>query len=258
MGRDEAQGIIHTFAAMKASKGNSSDDEMSNRKDTSSEDEEEQHYFRNLQNNPPVRRQPSVGSIQTMVTAPDTPRQLPTLRPPSSMSATRRGIQTSGRDLLLNAFDEEEEEERMSSNPWAQQPRERHLRKPTGSLRLPSPSLSGSHGFHPHGSAIKQAIESLKNEIAGLNKRVDDLRTEVVERDRKKPSQSKKTEPTKDSEDDGWKWVIKAALKYAGVNLMTAFILFIVLYRIKSPIADAILEQLNRYLLLLRISIKPY
>ncbi|KAG1460353.1 hypothetical protein G6F56_005969 [Rhizopus delemar] len=134
-----------------------------------------------------------------MVTAPGTPRQFPTPRPSSSMSATRRGIQTSGRDLLLNTFDEEEEEERMSSNPWVQQPRERQLRTPTSSLRLPSPSLSGSHGFYPPGSAIKQAIESLKNEITGLNKRVDDLRTEVVERDRKKPSQSKKAEPTKDN-----------------------------------------------------------
>lgn len=37
---------------------------------------------------------------------------------------------------------------------------------------------------------------------------------------------------------------------------MTAFILFLVLYKIKSPIAYAILEQISKYLHPLRLPIK--
>ncbi|KAI9278064.1 hypothetical protein BY458DRAFT_503708 [Sporodiniella umbellata] len=240
MGKEEAQEILHTFAIMKCSE--SSDDELSNSDDKSDTDEreEERNYLGHLQNHIPIRRPPSVGSIQTMVTAPGTPRQLPLLRPPSALSMPRS---QHGRDVMLSSFDEEE---RMSTNPWAaQQSRERSSVTPTSSLRLSSPSIFSSL---PPVSATHQAIEILKKEMATLNKRIDDLRIEIVERDRKSIPQPEKVEPIKDGEDDGWKWVIKAALKYAGVNFMTVLILFLALYKIKSPIAFAVLEQISKVL----------
>ncbi|CAO3694914.1 unnamed protein product [Rhizopus microsporus] len=303
MGREEAQRIIHTFAVMRPSGEDTTDDELSDMDDTSiaSEDEEEQNYLRNIQERATVmnRRPASVASTQTMVTAPATPRQAPTtLRPPSSMSMTRRGLQIN-RDLLPNSFNEHEENQLIDGNPWAQHPtiKERNLRTPTSasSLRLPSPSArpsfvassnsssvtatpqnhrlvytpTSSHheSFHALGPATKRALESLQNEIVALNERIDDIRRELVERDKQRTLQYRKTNPSSNdidtnnnsnrntsnnnnnnnnnnnSEDDGWKWVIKAALKHAGVNLLTALILFLILYRAKSPIAYAILKQ---------------
>ncbi|KAI9334851.1 acyl CoA binding protein-domain-containing protein [Pilaira anomala] len=104
------------------------------------------------------------------------------------------------------------------------------------------------------GPATKRALESLQNEIIALNERIDDLRKELVERDRqraiRKKSDTEEGEETEsDIEDigDGWKWVIKAALKYASVNLMTGFILFFILYKTGSPIAYAILKQTGKF-----------
>lgn len=232
-----------------------------------SEDEEEQDYLRNIQERTTVmnRRPASVASTQTMVTAPATPRQVPTtLRPPSSMSMTRRGLQIN-RDLLPNSFNEHEENQLIDGNPWAQHPaiKERNLRTPTSasSLRLPSPSArpsfvassnsssvtatpqnhrlvytpTSSHheSFHALGPATKRALESLQNEIVALNERIDDIRRELVERDKQRTLQYRKTNSSSNdidtnnnsnrntfnnnnnnnnnnnSEDDGWKWVIK-------------------------------------------------
>ncbi|CEG81199.1 hypothetical protein RMATCC62417_15426 [Rhizopus microsporus] len=162
MGREEAQRIIHTFAVMRPSGEDTTDDELSDMDDTSiaSEDEEEQNYLRNIQERTTVmnRRPASVASTQTMVTAPATPRQAPTtLRPPSSMSMTRRGLQIN-RDLLPNSFNEHEENQLIDGNPWAQHPaiKERNLRTPTSasSLRLPSPSARPSFVASSNSSSV--------------------------------------------------------------------------------------------------------
>ncbi|KAL9544023.1 hypothetical protein MBANPS3_007840 [Mucor bainieri] len=112
------------------------------------------------------------------------------------------------------------------------------------------------------GPATKRALESLQNEVIALNDRIDDLRRELVERDKQQrvatssnKNQSSGKEDNDDDEDsdssydmgEGWRWVIKAAVKYAGVNLMTAFILFFILYKTNSPIAFAILKQSSRF-----------
>ncbi|KAI8076957.1 acyl CoA binding protein-domain-containing protein [Thamnidium elegans] len=102
------------------------------------------------------------------------------------------------------------------------------------------------------GPATKRALESLQSEIIALNERIDDLRKELVERDRqraikRKSDTEEETEPESDDMGDGWKWVIKAALKYASVNLMTGFILFFILYKSRSPIAYAVLKQTGKY-----------
>ncbi|KAI9277875.1 hypothetical protein BY458DRAFT_504309 [Sporodiniella umbellata] len=297
MGREEAQRIIHSFAIMRPSGEDTSDDGISDLDDTSiaSEDEEEQNYLRTIrQRNTPTynHRPPSVASTQTMVTAPGTPHQFPSLRrPSSSMSMSRRGLQMTGRDLLTNSF-QEEEQHLMDGNPWAQHPimKERNAKTPTttSSVRLSSPSsrpyfrpgssnsssvtatphnrptftpTSNHEPFQALGPATKRALELLQNEVVTLNERIDDLRKELVERDKHRLIQFNKSEKPKDKdnscENDGWKWVIKAALKYAGVNFMTALILFLILYRIKSPIAYAILRQTNNALDPIKHSIKP-
>ncbi|OAD01640.1 hypothetical protein MUCCIDRAFT_156605 [Mucor lusitanicus CBS 277.49] len=111
------------------------------------------------------------------------------------------------------------------------------------------------------GPATKRALESLQNEVIALNDRIDDLRRELAERDKLQRAKSNKDQDSggdgdvDDDDDsdssydmgDGWRWVIKAAVKYAGVNLMTAFILFFILYKTNSPIAFAILKQSSRF-----------
>ncbi|KAI8993447.1 acyl CoA binding protein-domain-containing protein [Pilobolus umbonatus] len=97
------------------------------------------------------------------------------------------------------------------------------------------------------GPATKRALESLQNEIIALNERIDDLRKELVERDKKRSVKPTSLVEPDDDIGDSWKWVFKAALKYAGVNLLTALILFLFLYKNGSPIAYAILKQSGRF-----------
>ncbi|GAN00614.1 acyl--binding protein [Mucor ambiguus] len=106
------------------------------------------------------------------------------------------------------------------------------------------------------GPATKRALESLQNEVIALNDRIDDLRRDLVERDKQQRVRPNNNQGSGDRDDDsdssydmgeGWRWVIKAAVKYAGVNLMTAFILFFILYKTNSPIAFAILKQSSRF-----------
>ncbi|CEP14941.1 hypothetical protein [Parasitella parasitica] len=72
------------------------------------------------------------------------------------------------------------------------------------------------------GPATKRALESLQNEVIALNDRIDDLRRELVERDKQKRVKSSNDRDSDDDNDslydmgDGWLWVIKAAVKYAG------------------------------------------
>ncbi|KAI7890627.1 uncharacterized protein EV154DRAFT_421807 [Mucor mucedo] len=102
------------------------------------------------------------------------------------------------------------------------------------------------------GPATKRAIESLQQEIETLNERIHGLRKEMVDRDNKRLIPVKKSSSTSSSSssstpEDGWKWVIKAAVKHAILNLMTGSILFLVLYKTKSPIAHVIIQMIGRF-----------
>ncbi|KAI8967020.1 acyl CoA binding protein-domain-containing protein [Mycotypha africana] len=102
------------------------------------------------------------------------------------------------------------------------------------------------------GPATKKALESLQNEVIALNDRINDLRRELVNRDEHRPKRKPSSGPNEECDPpddigDNWRWVIKAALKYAGVNIMTAFILFFILYKSDSPIAFAILRQAQKF-----------
>ncbi|KAL0092026.1 hypothetical protein J3Q64DRAFT_1696157 [Phycomyces blakesleeanus] len=126
----------------------------------------------------------------------------------------------------------------------------------------PRLSQDASFSMIALGPATKRALESLQAEIIALNERIDDLRQELVERN--KESVVNRMSITKDSkgavaedndeddkEDDdeaweGWRWVIKAAAKHAAVNLLTTLVLFVVLYRSGSPVAHAITGHMFR------------
>ncbi|KAI7854557.1 acyl CoA binding protein-domain-containing protein [Circinella umbellata] len=104
------------------------------------------------------------------------------------------------------------------------------------------------------GPATKRALDTLQAEIIALNDRIDGLRQELVERDRRKviiprPDNENNDNGLEDNTEswDGWRWVIKAAIKYATVNLLLGVFLFLALYRQRSPIAYVILGQLAKY-----------
>jgi hypothetical protein len=64
------------------------------------------------------------------------------------------------------------------------------------------------------GPATKRALESLHNEVVILNDRIDDLRRELVERDKQRSNQQDSNSNSEASSDDfntadSWKWVIK-------------------------------------------------
>ncbi|KAF7730398.1 hypothetical protein EC973_002204 [Apophysomyces ossiformis] len=117
------------------------------------------------------------------------------------------------------------------------------------------------------GPATKRALEALQAEIIALNERIDGLRQELVDRDQRRPS-TKQPHPLRTSRDrrlgdedgswEGWWWVFKAAGKHAAAHILTALILFAILYQRGSPIAYVILGQIHKYLLRSksRISVK--
>lgn len=80
------------------------------------------------------------------------------------------------------------------------------------------PSYTTTTSVVALGPATKRALESLQNEVIALNDRIDDLRRELVERDkqraavlskRRRSSSNSGEEEEDDEFDEGWKWVIK-------------------------------------------------
>ncbi|KAG2237870.1 hypothetical protein INT48_002174 [Thamnidium elegans] len=81
------------------------------------------------------------------------------------------------------------------------------------------------------GPATKKALDSLKNEVIALNDRISELRRELVERDKQHVIKNKPDVGDKSNDKKGrWHWIIKIVAKYTGVNLMTAAILFFILF----------------------------
>lgn len=82
------------------------------------------------------------------------------------------------------------------------------------SVYTPSDSRSASRSQYTSialGPATKRALESLQQEIIALNDRIDDLRKELVERDKQRAVKKKSDDEEEEESDmdDGWKWVIK-------------------------------------------------
>lgn len=278
-----------------------------------------------LQLNNNNNRPGSVASVQTMMTAPTTPRQIPTTRPPSvtnsvsSSSGVRSRLgQYRSRSVLghmtsnvsphkntvyndamvdnsinpwqqnstvIDSGESSEEESHSSTRYRSKTPTMPLRRYPSASnLRLPSPlygrqrlmthlsspspplyytqqqtsvpmmtpinhpfqspvppgsSTSSSVTATPYnhqdirpqsqntnrnesyivglGPATKRALESLQNEVIALNDRIDDLRKELVERDKQRLNIRKTNGDQNDDDEsaddigDSWKWVIKVS-----------------------------------------------
>ncbi|KAJ8659040.1 hypothetical protein O0I10_005078 [Lichtheimia ornata] len=106
------------------------------------------------------------------------------------------------------------------------------------------------------GPATKRALDTLQAEIVALNERIDGLRQELTERNQARRLPNNKGNAADDGDDDddansevweGWKWVAKAALRHALVNMAMAFILFVMLYQRGSPVAYIIIGQMNKF-----------
>ncbi|CAO3587915.1 unnamed protein product [Absidia cylindrospora] len=106
------------------------------------------------------------------------------------------------------------------------------------------------------GPATKRALEILQAEILALNERIDGLRQELIDRDQKDLQNKKKksilsgrnlSQRGDDDEIwDAWGWVFKAALKHTTVNLITIFVIVLLLYKRGNPIADVIIGSLYK------------
>ncbi|KAI8336144.1 hypothetical protein BC941DRAFT_453252 [Chlamydoabsidia padenii] len=97
------------------------------------------------------------------------------------------------------------------------------------------------------GPATKRALESLQAEVIALNDRIDDLRHELLRRDRQSVATQPSTDDGEGADDwEGWRWVINAAIKYAAVNVLTAFIILVILYKRGSPAAYAVVGKLTK------------
>ncbi|KAG0186831.1 hypothetical protein DFQ28_007259 [Apophysomyces sp. BC1034] len=129
----------------------------------------------------------------------------------------------------------------------------RHLRQQQHQQQQQRRFIDQPYNTVALGPATKQALEALQSEVIALNERVDGLKQQVeMGQQRSVKTSSSAYSEEDDSEDDGseiwegWRWVIKAAAKHAAVNLITVFVLFLILYRSGSPIAFTILGQLSR------------
>ncbi|ORZ22552.1 acyl CoA binding protein-domain-containing protein [Absidia repens] len=110
----------------------------------------------------------------------------------------------------------------------------------------PTPSVISQHSV-ALGPATKQALESLQTEVIALNDRIDDLRHELIWRDRRRAEQRLLDDKSEgNGEGDGWQWVIKAAIKHAAVNLLTALIILLILYKRGNPAAYAAVGQFSK------------
>ncbi|KAI9307948.1 acyl CoA binding protein-domain-containing protein [Cunninghamella echinulata] len=97
--------------------------------------------------------------------------------------------------------------------------------------------------------ATKRALQALQAEVIALNDRIDDLRHELLRRDKQRSS-NKPSNDKSDKDGDGWeeswKWVINAALKYFAVNILTASIMFLILYKRKNTVAYVIVDEFTK------------
>ncbi|KAJ2962837.1 hypothetical protein NQZ79_g2095 [Umbelopsis isabellina] len=99
------------------------------------------------------------------------------------------------------------------------------------------------------GPATKRALENLQHEIVALNNRIDGLKEELVERNTARQRRvSNQAASDSGSSDDGWetwRWVLKAAIRHAFINILVAALFFFVMYKRKSPIAFAIISRVR-------------
>ncbi|CAO3616497.1 unnamed protein product [Cunninghamella blakesleeana] len=96
----------------------------------------------------------------------------------------------------------------------------------------------------------KRALQSLQAEVIALNDRIDDLRHELLRRDKQRNINSSSSKDKKEKDGDGWeeswRWVINAALKYFAVNIISASIMFLILYKRNNTVAYVIIDEFSK------------
>ncbi|KAI8145692.1 hypothetical protein BJV82DRAFT_502883, partial [Fennellomyces sp. T-0311] len=126
---------------------------------------------------------------------------------------------------------------------------DREVAAATASLALASPN------YHPYtgstsdkaksGAVSERALESLQTEVTALSEQIDRLRRGMVEREERQRLMR-------------WSWIrlIKSIAKHTVINSLVLLLVFMVLWRRKSPVALAIvsyigpqIQEIMRYIL---------
>ncbi|SAM07370.1 hypothetical protein [Absidia glauca] len=215
----QAQQIIQAFATMRPVGGDddTSDDEMTTTTATTTEDdneessqgsvdEEEKAYLiaieqtsgrRTTNEGRPPRRTPT--------------QRLPFLRPKSAASSSRLSPSPH--------FDPWARTDSRSTTHTATSSQRHTFASPFHSSAASSVTATLSN-VQQHqqllqrrpvslGPATQRALESLQAEVIALNDRIDDLRNELVRRDRAAQKPVTKDDDDDEDEWEGWRWVIK-------------------------------------------------
>ncbi|CAO3622751.1 unnamed protein product [Cunninghamella blakesleeana] len=231
-------------------------------------------------NHPSYRRRPSSSSTLSNYQQ-QRPYRLqqqdnPLLRSPllgsTTSSVTATGISTSNNTItaghLINSRPNSRQQQQISSSSDNNNNSNNNINNNNNRLLTEQQYTS----IVSLGPSTKRALETLQAEILALNERIDGLRQELIDRDQKelrlkktmngssssgKSMTGKKSDNNNDDEIwDGWKWVLKAALKHAVINLFTVFLIFFILYKRGSPIAYAVLNSLSKNWYKLKLSIR--
>ncbi|KAI8378819.1 acyl CoA binding protein-domain-containing protein [Choanephora cucurbitarum] len=235
-GRTQAQQIIQSFSTMPLT-DNSSEDESD---DQSTTDAEEMAYLEQVRKSQSpamyrygrqrLERSSSRASSQTMMTAPTELRRL-------SQSSTHYRRPISAASVRPIRFEEPLDE---SVNPWTLQPSVRHY------LPFDSQQESSRSIIQQEQAAVKKVLGQLQQQLDALSDRIDSLKRELI--DRQAVNRLQKRDSTSSvSDEDGWRWVFKAAVKHAFMNLTTVFILLLVLHKNQSPVAQAVFGLIQSF-----------
>ncbi|KAI7894561.1 uncharacterized protein EV154DRAFT_414844, partial [Mucor mucedo] len=241
IGKEQAQEIIHSFAVMRPVEY----DDTTDTDDTSNQEEdEEQDYLRDIQNirRTSLQRPPNNYRSQRPASYPKSPSQSPIpqqrygISPvdrnqpnPSPAYGTSSFVTTVTQQKNMPFYDNSQ------SIHAHMQPASNHSGSSSEPLLSYTNDTSNDRQQHNAsiislGTTTKKALEALNQEIIALNGRIDDLKKDLVERDKKMAIRKPDIE-SKDLSYDRWNWVTKIVVKYTGVSPMTALILILILYK---------------------------
>ncbi|KAI8062718.1 hypothetical protein BC940DRAFT_115325 [Gongronella butleri] len=165
-------------------------------------------------------------------------------QPGSSNSSTITATTANVRSMSASYY----RQQQATPTPASVQQQQQQLQQQQQQQQPPSRAQINDYAYASVvslGPATRRALESLQAEIIALNERVDDIRHEVLRRNQLQGTETRwpVAPPAEgDGSDDweGWKWVIKAALKHAAVNLLTMLLVLWILHKRGSPAAVAV------------------
>ncbi|KAI9339852.1 hypothetical protein BD770DRAFT_399937 [Pilaira anomala] len=96
------------------------------------------------------------------------------------------------------------------------------------------------------GPDAKRILDTLQSEVGVLNDRINELRRELVERDKHQVVNNKKSDVSYQSDDNKgrWHWIVKIVAKYASMNnLTTGIVLLYFFYKVAKSVAYVLYEK---------------